>query len=171
MNRVELAQYFKESEFTVGAEIGVDRGIYSEVLCQANPALKLFAVDRWTLFQPERLEPGEAEVEARKRLAAYPVTIVHKYSLDALADFEDRSLDFVYIDAGHDFDNVMQDIIGWARKVRKHGVVAGHDYTSPYPRIRVKLAVDAYVQAHQQTLNVTTETNTNPSWWFRKKWN
>jgi predicted O-methyltransferase YrrM len=48
--------------------------------------------------------------------------------LRAADDFLDNSLDFVYIDAGHRFDDVVQDIIKWTKKVRKGGIISGHDY-------------------------------------------
>jgi hypothetical protein len=48
--------------------------------------------------------------------------------MDALKDFEDDSLDFVYIDSNHDFINLAMDVQYWLRKVRKGGILSGHDY-------------------------------------------
>ncbi len=73
--------------------------------------------------------------------------------MDALDDFEDNSLDFVYIDANHSFKFVAQDIDGWSRKVRTGGVISGHDYFALRTNPRnvyawhVKYVVDAYTQA------------------------
>lgn len=51
-------------------------------------------------------------------------------SVDASHLYEDNSLDFVFIDAAHDYDNVLQDIIHWYPKVKSStGIIAGHDYT------------------------------------------
>ena len=41
---------------------------------------------------------------------------------------EDESLDFVYIDANHAYDWVVQDIELWYPKVKKGGILWGHDY-------------------------------------------
>jgi hypothetical protein len=49
-------------------------------------------------------------------------------SLDAAPLFEDGSRDCVYIDASHIYSNVKADILAWRSKVRKGGVIAGHDY-------------------------------------------
>lgn len=51
-------------------------------------------------------------------------------SLEAADRFPDGSLDFVFIDAAHDFDSVLADIRAWLPKVRPDGVLAGHDYGS-----------------------------------------
>lgn len=42
--------------------------------------------------------------------------------------FEDRSLDFVYIDAGHAYDAVKHDVSLWLPKVREDSWIAGDDY-------------------------------------------
>ena len=46
----------------------------------------------------------------------------------APAQFEDASIDFVYIDARHTYDAVMEDLEAWWPKVRPGGIVAGEDY-------------------------------------------
>jgi hypothetical protein len=52
-------------------------------------------------------------------------------SAGAAAYFADRSLDFVFIDASHDFDGVRRDVAAWLPKVRMGGVFAGHDAACP----------------------------------------
>jgi len=49
-------------------------------------------------------------------------------SVDAAKLYEDSSLDLVFIDAGHSFDDVVADIKAWLPKVRPYGFIAGHDY-------------------------------------------
>ena len=75
--------------------------------------------------------------------------------MEALNDFENESIDFVYIDGNHGLKFVIEDIYGWTKKVKKGGIISGHDYaliTDPNlperpPAIQVKIAVDAYVKA------------------------
>jgi|SRR3990172_3941849 len=170
-NRTDLAKYFKELGFKVGAEIGVDAGAYSEILCKENPGLKLYCIDYWGLKRGG-LGNHRARVylKAKKSLSLYNATLIQKYSLDAVNDFEDGSLDFVYLDAGHFFNEVIQDLIRWIKKVRKGGIVSGHDYV-PSDAKRVATAVDAYVKAHNLRLCTTKDPNEPASWWFLKKWN
>ncbi len=171
-NRTDLARYFNKLGFKIGAEIGVDTGIYSEILCKEIPGLKLYGIDVWELnavnSRERRLNKYK---EAQKRLLPYDVTLIKKLSLDAVNDFDNNSLDFVYIDACHFFDDVMQDIINWTKRVRKGGIVAGHDYNPNVSRPVVEIAVKAYVQCHGYGLNITTDSSEALSWWFHKRWN
>jgi SAM-dependent methyltransferase len=79
-------------------------------------------------------------------------------SLKAANLYEDRSLDFVFIDAAHDYTNVMRDILSWYPKVKKGGIISGHDYTT---YTGVKLAVDEFFQGK--------EISFNNSYWFHRK--
>lgn len=129
--RVTLAELFGEAHYNNGAEIGVQAGIYSEVLCKANPNLKLLCVDSWAPYRdfPRKSRQDAMFLETMNRLANYPgATIKRMTSIEASRDVPNGSLDFVYIDAAHDFDSVMMDLIHWVPKVRRRGIVAGHDY-------------------------------------------
>lgn len=48
-------------------------------------------------------------------------------SLQAAKLYQPASLDFVFIDAAHDYENVLADIQAWFPKVK--GIIAGHDYS------------------------------------------
>lgn len=49
-------------------------------------------------------------------------------STRAASFFRDESLDFVFVDAAHDFESVSRDLAAWYPKVRVGGRIAGHDY-------------------------------------------
>ncbi|MFC1612653.1 class I SAM-dependent methyltransferase, partial [Patescibacteria group bacterium] len=55
-------------------------------------------------------------------------TILKKKSMDALADFPDGSLDFVFIDADHRFQHITNDLAEWSKKVKIGGIISGHDF-------------------------------------------
>ena len=71
--------------------------------------------------------------------------------MDAVKDFENESIDFVYIDGNHGFKFITEDIYEWSKKVRKGGIISGHDYIySSDPRLHhldVKYVIPAYTQA------------------------
>lgn len=49
-------------------------------------------------------------------------------SLEAAQNYPDNSLDFVFIDASHEYEDVIADLAAWYPKVKIGGVLAGHDY-------------------------------------------
>lgn len=53
--------------------------------------------------------------------------------------FEDGSVDILFVDAGHSYEAVKQDIEAWLPKMKPNGIMAGHDYNS---WVGVKKAVD-----------------------------
>ena len=53
---------------------------------------------------------------------------VRMTSVEAAKTYADHSLDFVFIDAQHDYDSVKEDILAWKDKVKPGGILAGHDY-------------------------------------------
>jgi len=153
-DRMTLARLFAQLGYTVGAEIGVGSGPYSEALCQTIKGLHLYAVDAWTPYpqyrdftNPEHLASDHDQ--ARIRLGPYHVTFLHMMSEKAALEVPDRSLDFVYIDANHDSPYIDQDIELWAPKVRPGGIVSGHDYVGIHAD--VIRAVDGYVMRNEIT--------------------
>tara|TARA_R110000803_G_scaffold58952_1_gene117279 strand:- start:1443 stop:2663 length:1221 start_codon:yes stop_codon:yes gene_type:complete len=51
-------------------------------------------------------------------------------SWEAASLYEDRSLDFVWLDAGHEYQDIKKDIAAWYPKVKIGGTIAGHDFTT-----------------------------------------
>lgn len=51
---------------------------------------------------------------------------IRKTSDDAIHEI--KKVDFVYIDGMHTYDQVKKDIINYLPKIKKGGVIAGHDY-------------------------------------------
>lgn len=152
--RASLPQFFKDMKFKVGAEIGVEYGFFSEELCKAG--MKVYAIDPWLKYGDYRnnrvpQDKMDSWYEcAVNRLKPYDCVILRKKSMDATEDIPDESLDFVYIDGNHDFKHVAEDIVEWSKKVRKGGVISGHDYIHierTFDNVHVKWVVDAYTQA------------------------
>ena len=181
-NRIELAAYFNDQGFETGAEVGVFRGHYSEILCRAIPGLKLYCVDPWTPYDAYRDHRrhrsfSEAERLARETLAPYDVTFIKAFSVTASKEVADGSLDFVYIDGNHQYEFVKEDIEAWAPKVRKGGIVSGDDYyVFDSGNVGVIKAVDEYCADHGIELHIIPEDKVThidhddrqPQWWFVK---
>lgn len=152
--RADLPQFFLDMGYQVGAEVGVYKAGFTERFCKAG--LKMYAVDGWCAYD----EYNEVGRNVQKRqdflyghacrvLAPYAdsATIIRKPSMEAVRDFADDSLDFVYIDANHTLKFFIEDVYEWEKKVRKGGVIAGHDYAETNI-IKVKIGVQAYTRAY-----------------------
>jgi predicted O-methyltransferase YrrM len=140
MNIVELpitrngfAHLLADYGFKVGVEIGTDEGIYAEQLCIANPELKLYCIDPWKSYKGyddirDDLVLENNYMTTVKRLKHYNCEIIRKFSAEALYDFKEGTIDFVYIDGNHEFDYVVEDLENWSKIVKKGGIISGHDY-------------------------------------------
>lgn len=147
---------------SVGAEIGVWKGDFSErLLAELNPSL-LHLVDPWA-FQaefPDRMYGGtvakaqrdmdEIHDQVVKRFAGDDRVRIHRgSSVEILGGFPGDSLDFIYIDGNHYFEYVSEDLECSLRVVRPGGIIAGDDYDwgagEGYP---VRRAVAEFSQRH-----------------------
>lgn len=158
VGRKDLPHLFAELDFKSGAEIGVEQGVYTELLCRANPQAKIYGIDPWLSYEGYRDDVEQSELEGfydgtRIRLVPYTnYELIRKFSMEALADFNDGSLDFVYIDGNHTLSYIINDIIEWAKKVRVGGIVSGHDYRKSKKLVsqnHVVYAVNCYTQAYR----------------------
>lgn len=56
------------------------------------------------------------------------ITPVELNSEEASKTFKDESIDFIFIDANHEYLEVLKDLQLWYPKIKKTGVLSGHDY-------------------------------------------
>lgn len=177
-SRDDIPQFFVDMRFKKGVEIGTYLGKYTEKFCKAG--LKMYTVDPYIQhrdYHPNRAgfvdRCEEIYHEAKTRLAPYDCHIIRLPSMNAVRCFDDESLDFVYIDGNHQLKYVIEDIHEWSFKVKKGGVISGHDYTVYKDRIHAKIAVDAHVKAWRiDTLFILGKKGTDNgfrSWFWIKK--
>jgi predicted O-methyltransferase YrrM len=163
VSREQLHKIFVNSQFKVGAEIGVAKGENAVNMFERIPGLFLYLVDPWS-GKGKRPYNGLRRFRmVRRKVSQFKVEIIRKESRHAVDLIPDMSLDFVYIDADHSYDMVMLDIILWSPKVKPGGIVSGHDYEVRMPG--VKSAVDDYVRYYKIDLKIADSTN----WYFELK--
>ena len=112
-----------------GAMLGLGSGTQFEMLLRGVPDLHLIGVDHFARDdRRERL--AEIGREFADRCTVHPCTT-------ALASnfIPDRSLDFIYLDAGHRYGCVRSDLRLWWPKVRVGGWFGGHDFAPAYPGV------------------------------------
>lgn len=154
--RHRWGELFNELGFRVGVEVGVERGVFSEMLCKGNPEGKLYGIDPWLTIKGYREHVDQGKLngfleETKQRMAPYNFEPIRKFSMDAVKDFKDKSIDYVYIDGNHDFQNVTNDIVEWSKKVRPGGIISGHDYTQRKGKLPIHVVevVNGYTQAYK----------------------
>lgn len=169
----ELLVWFRELGFKSGVEIGVEGGIFSEEICQNNPQLTLHCVDPWKTYagyieHASQKELDSLYAETVNRLRPYNCQIIRGFSEDAHKLFENESLDFVYIDGNHEFLHVIQDIAYWTPKVKKGGIIAGHDFRRNSRKYinDVKDAIPAYAYAKRINPWFVLKEPVEASSWF-----
>lgn len=171
-DRNYIPELLAKFDMTKGAEIGVAAGEFSEIFCKTIPNCQLLCVDAWGLSNDKQTKEVGSSItrkrykRAKRVLTSLGCKVVRAMSMDAVKDIPLESLDFVYIDACHEFDYVMEDIIEWARRVKKGGLVAGHDYYR-FRHGGVIEAVDAYIKCHRVSDCFLTN-EMSPSWFFCK---
>jgi hypothetical protein len=142
-SRNQLGEFLSERDLTTsGVELGTHRGDYAATLLESWPG-KLYCVDPWenppeyawqATFLPGRGHDREGDYRAALRALARfgdRVALCRTLSAEAVEDFLDESLDFVYVDANHERPHVDEDLHLWYPKLRPGGVLAGHDFICP----------------------------------------
>jgi predicted O-methyltransferase YrrM len=174
----ELLALWRELGYRTLAEIGTEAGRYAEEICKANPEAHLTCVDPWLAYDRYADHVSQDRLDhfyevAQHRLEKYNTTLIRETSLEAVHRFKSGHFDAVFIDGNHHFDFVVQDIIAWAPKVRRGGMVAGHDYKpegserTPIP-FGVIEAVNAYTAAHKIKPFFITTRDRCPTWFWIK---
>lgn len=172
ITRLDLALMFNKLDYQNGAEIGVARGDFAYSLCKHNPQATVYCIDSWKVYTGYNDVTNHAQMKANQRYAEQRLTfpnarIVYQTSMEAVKDFADGALDFIYIDANHELPYVTQDLYYWTPKVRSGGIVAGHDWLdTPEERCHVKQAVMAMAEILEVAVFIIGEPSQAQSWFW-----
>ena len=148
--RIDLIRHIGQ-EFTKGkgVEVGTFKGGFSKEIMN-NWSGTLYMVDVWRAIKSgynDASNHGEYDggvyTDAMENIKgfedrAFMLRMKGEHACDFISD---QSLDFVYIDAAHDYNSVYEDIVTWLPKVKKGGYIGGHDYRYD-PNIGVYQAVN-----------------------------
>ena len=164
-----LVNQIQQYRYKKGAELGVLRGPTFKYVVNNTSNLEHIGVD---VFCPDNVWKGKIisttkellEIPALKwyqELLDFceenkPARIIRDFTQNACHDIEDNSLDYIFIDASHDHDSVKRDITLWTPKVRKGGMVSGHDINE----LPVAMAVAATTPKH--------DVGPDNVWWYIK---
>lgn len=135
------------------AEIGLGGGDNALKMLKTLPYARFVFVDSYDVNNPtfqfdkhifSNEERDEFISKVKEKLSPYNdrVQIVIKDSMQASEDFPDGHFDYIYIDAEHDKLSVLKDLMAWFPKLKRGGIISGHDCTVE----GVKAAVNEFLQ-------------------------
>lgn len=140
-DRAEIPSYLTRLGLVgQGVEVGVRDGEFSEHVLSHWTGGFMHLVDPWlnqnTTIYNDISNVKTDEQEARFRMVSQIMAkkfpgrykIHRTYSVDASRLFSDSQLDYVYIDARHDYAGVLEDMNAWWPKLKVGGLFCGHDF-------------------------------------------
>lgn len=164
---IDLCDYintFQDTQNMSMIEIGSFAGNSTEIF------IKYFnnvtCIDPWeNLGMLQKYDMTKVEEQFNKRVLNkfYNIQKVKDRADNVVNNFEDESMDFIYIDGCHTYECVKQDISLWWSKVKVDGFLGGHDYKDNGKHPGVKKAVDEFF--NRQPDKIFKDT----SWIVRKK--
>lgn len=131
-------------DWEIGAEIGVAMGRTLKTVMD-NCSVNMIAVDAFQ-YVPDSINSGvyskmnhqenEKYVRALEQFYDGRIKVLKGLTWEMADEVKNDSLDFVFIDACHIYEEVKKDIKAWAPKVKKYGWIMGHDYSKRWPGVR-----------------------------------
>ena len=177
-----LPNIINQHEYKIGCEVGVAYGGHSVTILNKTNVQKLFSIDPYLEYGDTTnsfLFRSIPEQAIRQRY--WDVLYFHvcdrlsifddrselwrMTSVDASKRVEDESFDFVFLDANHTFESVMQDLHAWFDKIRSGGIFCGDDYESSR-HSGVTRAVNHFFKI--KDIPVHTNKSHKRFWWVYK---
>lgn len=125
----------------IGAEIGVFRGHFSEMICKIAKPRKLYLIDPWTttgdLFgwggeytANNTLPTAVARDEAALRTSLYPrtETVIIEGMFPNCSNQISEKLDWVYLDASHHYQATLLELRALKTMLKPGGAILGDDW-------------------------------------------
>jgi hypothetical protein len=131
-----------ESKFVeVGSWLGKSSSYMAVEIANSKKNISFYCVDTWQgsveHSSNDLIIKNELYDSFLKNISPVKdyITPIRSLSKEASEKFEDESLDFVFIDAGHSYEDVYEDLRCWFPKLKKGGYFAGHDYSYAWPGV------------------------------------
>lgn len=149
-----IVEAFPKGRFIeIGTWLGKSTCFMAELIKEGNLPIKFYGIDNFkgeiNATDQQKIVADEGGLVYNKFLRNMKdagvidyVTAINMDSVQAAALFDNQSFDFIFLDAEHLYDNVKRDLQAWYPKLKRTGIMGGHDYhlvNSP-----VKEAVDEY---------------------------
>jgi len=168
INRFEIIKIIKKDNL-IGVELGVAEGNFSYKMMESKKFKFFYGIDSYDDFQHDDTEYKNTKNKLSK-FSNYK--LIRKTFELALDEFDDNSLDFIYIDGfAHEGNDGGKTLNQWLKKLKIGGICAGDDYDDRWPL--VKKTVNYHVEKSNVKLYVTKKNfdekySEFSSWFFYK---
>jgi hypothetical protein len=118
---------------SIGCELGVFEGNFSEILTASKKFKKLYLVDIFSgiasNFGKTYTDASVLEQYVKNKFTEYSIVeIIKQDSLTFLQSLPNNSLNFIYIDTVHSYEQTMNELNESYRVIQNGGYICGHDY-------------------------------------------
>jgi predicted O-methyltransferase YrrM len=117
-----LKHLIETNNFQVMIEVGIDTGKTTFYLLETIPHLTIYAVDT----DISKFYTASVKEKYGDRLIP-----IQGYSFQVADQFADNFADIIFIDADHSYASVKKDILKYTPKLKKGGLLTGHDIDYP----------------------------------------
>ena len=152
-----------------------------------NKNFKVYAIDNWQgndqeqfyinkkNSNPDFFKNVYEKFKNNLKIFEGKFTPMKMLSWEAANNFQNESVDYIMIDAGHDYDSVKKDLEAWWPKIKKGGFMGGDDYAIENSQDGVFLAVNEFVLKNKLQLDFLDNykrtgpiSKKNKNWLIRK---
>lgn len=117
-----LKHLITANNFTIMVEVGIDTGKTTFFLLDNIPELTIYAID---------LNIKKFYNETIKQKYGNRLIPIQGNSYIVADQIPDNFADIIFIDADHSYESVKKDILKYTTKLKKDGVLTGHDIDYP----------------------------------------
>lgn len=158
----------------IGSWLGRSSCYVASLIKASGKNIKFYCVDTWEGSEEHKELLEEFDKQEKNLFIEFKnnivncelndyITPIKMESTKAANMFEDNTVDFVHIDAAHDYENVLADINAWFPKVKAGGLITGDDYGWP----GVYKAVNEFFG--ENNITYFDHDNQNGNVWYYKK--
>ncbi len=155
---------------SVGAEIGVLNGDFSKMIFDILKPKQLFLIDPFGICvdtygkELNYLSTAYSTTadyfgvlnRFEKEIVIKSIVVDNNFSHRSVVNYQDNSLNFIYIDASHKYEDVKRDLRDWLPKVKADGIIAGHDFIN-FEGFGVVQAVSEFIIEHNFEMIIFNE--------------
>jgi len=158
-------KYLKENTNNklTGVEIGVKRGDNASDILEYLNIESLLLVDPWRAYKQASFEELKVGYNKQYIMDEWYNTVKNRFSLNKkvsifrhtskfVSDIIIKPVDFVYIDAIHRCENILEDCNLWYKHIKLGGYLCGHDWNNEECSNQVQKAVNEFVNLYKVNL-------------------